>query len=80
VEKHQPQRAPEEGACPTVEGARPVSPASYKRPPPASIFITQAIQKTTQTSVFGFQRRSSSSEVRRVEGKRRVEERLVVFV
>ena len=56
------------------------APSAYKRPPPASNFFTQAFQKTTQVSVFSFKRRSSSSEVRRrVEGKRRVEERLVVF-
>jgi len=51
VEKGQPGWAPQVGTRPPIEGARPVPSSSYKLPPPASNFFTQAFQKTMQVSV-----------------------------
>jgi len=51
VEKRQPGWAPQVGAHPPIVGAHPTPSSSYKLPPPASIFFTQAFQKTTQVSV-----------------------------
>jgi len=51
VEKRQPGWPPKVGARPPTEGAHPVLPSAYKKPPHASNFFTQAFQKTTQVSV-----------------------------
>jgi len=51
VEKRQPGWPPKVGARPPTEGAHPVPLFSYKLPPLASNFFTQAVQKTTPVPV-----------------------------
>jgi len=51
VEKGRPGWPPKVGAHPPTEGACPILPSAYKKPPPASNFFTHAFQKTTQVSV-----------------------------